>query len=97
MERRQNALLNSFPNLQNYGNFQTQFDFSINIEDNEKPEKIPNIDLQPTYNKFTNLQEFFKSSEILSEYINIKLLFNNDCPCPFKITMDSYRTYKRLE
>ena len=34
LERRQNALLNSFPNLQNYGNFQTQFDFSIDIEDN---------------------------------------------------------------
>jgi hypothetical protein len=91
LERRQNALLNHFPKLQNYGNFQTQFDFSIDIEDNEKPEKIPNIDLEPTYkNDFKILEDFFESSKILSEYIHDMGFLFNKPSCPFQIASDSY-------
>ena len=57
LERRQNAFLNDFPNLQNFGNFQTHFDFSIDHVENQNPYRIHNIDYEPTYNKFRSLQE----------------------------------------
>jgi len=49
LERRQNDLLNNLSNLQNFGNFQTHFDFSIDMyQDNLRPKRIDNIDLEPT-------------------------------------------------
>ena len=92
MERRQNDLLNNLSNLQNFGNFQTHFDFSIDMyQDNLRSKRIDNIDLEPTYkNDFKILEDFFESSKILSEYIHDMGFLFNKPSCPFQIASDSY-------
>ena len=92
MERRQNDLFNNLRNLQNFGNFQTHFDYLVDMyQDNLKPKRIDNIDLEPTYkNDFKILEDFFESSKILSEYIHDMGFLFNKPSCPFQIASESY-------
>ena len=83
--------------MQNFGNFQTHFDYLVDIEyDNLKPKRIQNIDLEQTNIKFEKLLQPFKSSKILIEYIDDMNFLYNYYPCPFKITRNSYEMFQKV-